>query len=178
MKNEKFIRFLIERTIRNYLKEEGIQTPIITPIASFEDDPINFILKSYPTLEETLIMLLSKVYKDYITGIYITAPKPTTFKIVLHNGQEFLLTYLGKAYEATVVARRYYLMTIGDKEKAIKAIRGLLQLGRPLNIEGPGEEIAASTGTEQPAASAEQPAEGGGGEEKAPGQAEEEKTES
>ena len=175
MKNERYIRLLIERTIRNYLKELDEIPAKVAPVPTFEEDPINFILKSYPSLEQTLVMLLSKAYKDYITGIYITAPKPTTFKIVLHNGQEFLLTYLGRAYEATVMARRYYLLTIGDKEKAIKAIRGLLQLGRPLNTQGPGEEMTTSTGTEQPAA--EQPA-GGGGEEKAPGQEEEEKTES
>lgn len=172
MKNKAILKYLIEQEVRAYLKEQGVNIP--TP--TFEEDPINFILKSYPSLEETLVMLLSSVYKDYIIGIYITAPKPTTFKVVLHNGQEFLLTYLGKAYEATVLARRYYLMTIGDKEKAIKSIRNLLQLGRPLNTKGPGEEMQASTGTETPSE--------GGGETPAPpakaggGSPEEEKTES
>ncbi len=177
MKNKAVLRYLIEQEVRKFLREQDEVVNKITPIPSFEEDPISFILQSYPTLEQTLVMLMSRAYKDYITGIYITAPKPTTFKIVLHNGQEFLLTYLGKAYEATVLARRYYLMTIGDKEKATMAIRNLLQLGRPINTQGPGEETTANAGTEQP------PAEGGAEETPATtspegGSPEEEKTES
>lgn len=174
MKNRDILKYLIEHQVRKFLKEQDEIPAALT----FEDDPVNFILKSYPSLEQNLILLLSNAFKDYITGIYITAPKPTTFKIVLHNGQEFLLTYLGRAYEATILARRYYLLTIGDKEKAIKAVRNLLQLGKPMNIQGPGEELEANAGTEQ------QPAEGGAGEAPAEttppegGSPEEEKTES
>ena len=110
-------------------------------VKSFEDDPINFILQKYPTLKATLEMLMTPAFKDYITGIYITAPKPTTFKIVLHNGQYFLLTFLGKAYEATVGGKKFYLQTIGERERCINAIARLLQTGNPIETKGPeGEE--------------------------------------
>lgn len=105
-------------------------------VQSFEDDPINFLLTKYPTLEKTLAMLMTPAYKDYITGIYITAPKPTTFKIVLHNGQYFLLTFLGKAYEATVAGKRFYLQTVGERERATNAVARLLQLGNPIETKG------------------------------------------
>jgi hypothetical protein len=171
MNKKQYLKHLIEREIRALIKEE-----VEARVSTFEEDPLNYILKSYPSLEATLIMLMSKGYKDIITGIYILAYKPTTFKVVLHNGQEFVLTYLGRAYEATVQARRYYLMTIGEKESAIMAIRDLLLLGAPLNAKGPGEELSSTTGTE------ETPQEGGeaqaGAEEKSPSQEEEEKTES
>lgn len=114
-------------------------------VKSFEDDPINFILQKYPTLKKTLEMLMTPAYKDYITGIYILAPKPTTFKIVLHNGQYFLLTFLGKAYESTVAGKKFYLQTIGERERCINAIARLLQVGNPIETKGPeGEEQTAT----------------------------------
>ena len=113
-------------------------------VKSFEDDPINFILQKYPTLRKTLEMLMSPAYKDYITGIYIIAPKPTTFRIVLHNGQSFMLTFLGKAYEATVAGKKFYLQTIGERERATNAIARLLAVGNPIETKGPeGEEQVA-----------------------------------
>lgn len=119
-------------------------------VQSFEDDPINFLLDKYPTLKKTLEMLMTPAYKDYITGIYITAPKPTTFKIVLHNGQYFLLTFLGKAYEATVAGKKFYLQTVGERERATNAVARLLQLGNPIETEGAeGEEKVAGEEPEE-----------------------------
>jgi hypothetical protein len=113
-------------------------------VKSFEDDPINFILQKYPTLRKTLEMLMSPAFKDYITGIYIVAPKPTTFKIVLHNGQTFMLTFLGKAYEATVAGKKFYLQTIGERERCTNAIARILSVGNPIETKGPeGEEQVA-----------------------------------
>ena len=118
-------------------------------VQSFEDDPINFLLMKYPTLKATLEMLMTPTYKDYITGIYILAPKPTTFKIVLHNGQFFTLTFLGKVYEATVAGKKFYLQTIGERERAVNAIARLLSMGNPVKTQGAeGEEQTASEGEE------------------------------
>jgi hypothetical protein len=124
-------------------------------VQSFEENPIAFILAKYPTLNKTLEMLMTPAFKDYVTGIYIIAPKPTTFKIVLHNDQEFLLTFLGKAYEATVAGKKFYLQTIGEKERAINAIAKLLTIGNPIETKGPeGEEK-----TSEPEESKEEPTE-------------------
>ena len=134
-------RELIKRLILNEVErmEPNVQ--------SFEDDPINFILRKYPTLEKTLQMLMSAAYKDYITGIYIISPKPTTFKIVLHNDQEFTLTFLGKAYEAKVAGKKFYLQTIGERERCMNAISRLLALGNPISTKGAeGEEQTADGG--------------------------------
>lgn len=175
MTNKQLLKYLIEQEVgkyltRRYLKEEeGESSGMPTPVRSFEEDPINYLLATYPSLKETLVLLLTKAFKDYITGIYIIAPKPTTFKIVLHNGQSFSLTYLGRAYEAKVLAKRYYLLTIGDKERAIKAIAGLLELGQPIGTEGPGAPVTAAPAAEEQPAQPEAAPEGG---------AEEEKTES
>ena len=141
MTNRDIIKKLILREVERM--EPNVQ--------SFEDDPINFLLAKYPTLQKTLEMLMSPAYKDYITGIYITAPKPTTFKIVLHNGQYFLLTFLGKAYEATIAGKKFYLQTVGERERATNAVARLLQLGNPIETEGAegSEKIAGEEPKEE-----------------------------
>lgn len=127
-------------------------------VQSFEDNPIDFLLLKYPSMRQTLEMLMSNAYKDYITGIYIIAPKPTTFKVVLHNDQFFLLTFMGKVYEANVAGKKFYLQTIGEKERCMEAISRLLSLGNPIKTKGPegGEEAAEAEpeGEEETAASA------------------------
>ena len=166
MKSIKLLKFIVEQEVRRILKEqEESSTTKLAPVRSFEEDPVNYILDKYPSLKGTLQLLLTDAFKDYITGIYIIAPKPTTFKIVLHNGQFFYLTFLGKAYEAKVLGKRYYLMTIGDKERAVQAIAGLLELGQPISTQGPEQETTSNEDVTQ------------GAEEKTPSQEEEEKTE-
>jgi hypothetical protein len=183
MQTKQVLKYLIEQEVRKYLREgEDTATPgPLKPARSFEEDPVQFILSKYPSLRETLAMLLTNDYPDYITGVYVIAPKPTTFKIVLHNGQFFYLRYLGRSYEAKIEAKRYYLLTLGERQRATLAIAHLLELGAPTNIEGPEKEVAHN----------ETPAEVGGGSpsspsgqpeppqpETPPSQAEEEKTES
>jgi len=143
MTNKDIVRKLILREVERM--EPNIQ--------SFEDNPIQFLLNKYPTMRKTLEMLMTSAYKDYITGIYIVAPKPTTFKVVLHNDQSFLLTYLGKVYEATVAGKKFYLQTIGEKERCMEAIARLLTLGNPIHNKGPkeGEQSADGTEPEAPA---------------------------
>lgn len=147
MTNKDIVRKIVLKEIEKM--ELGVQ--------SFEDNPIEFLLQKYPTMRETLEMLMSSAYKDYITGIYIVAPKPTTFKIVLHNDQDFYLTYMGKAYEANVSGKKFYLQTIGEKERCMEAISRLLTLGNPIHNKGPedGEEAADAEPTSEEAGATE-----------------------
>lgn len=153
--NQDFLKKLVREVVvdmvnqkkKPMFKEEGnepeeieIETPKDREQASFEEDPINYILKKYPSLVATLTMLMTKDFKDYITGIYIVAPKPTTFRIVLHNGQQFTLAFMGKAYSAKVEGKKYFLLTIGEKERAIIAIARLLETGSPITTKGPEVE--------------------------------------
>ena len=118
--------------------------------STFEDDPMQFILKKYAGLKNTLEYLMTPSFEEYITGIYVVAPKPTTFKVVLHNGQFFFLQFMGKAYEATVEGRKYYLMSIGEKERCMIAISRLLRYGNPLKTKGPDGAEQATRDSEGP----------------------------
>ena len=116
---------------------------------SFEEDPMGFILKKYHSLNELMEELMTPAFKEYVDGIFLMAPKPTTFKVLLHNGQYFFLTFLGAphnetkgeekdgVYEATIQGKRYYLAGIGEKERCMMAIARLLRFGTPLKTKGP-----------------------------------------
>ena len=122
--------------------------------STFEDDPMQFILRKYAGLKKTLEYLMTPSFEEYVTGIYVVAPKPTTFKIVLHNGQFFFLQFMGKAYEATVQGKKYYLMAIGEKERCMVAISRLLRFGNPLKTQGPEGAEKATRDQEGPDAEA------------------------
>jgi hypothetical protein len=108
----------------------------------FEDDPMGFILKKYPGLNTVMEYMMTKDFREFVDAIFVVAPKPTTFKVLLHNGQYFFLQFMGKAYQATVLGKNYYLMSIGEKERCMLAIARLLRYGPPLKTKGPesGEE--------------------------------------
>lgn len=118
-------------------------------VPTFEEDPIGYILYSYPTLKESLQTLLTNNFLDYVTGIYVIAPIPTTFKVILHNNQFFYMIYMGKTWVAKVSGKKYYLLNIGERGRAIDAIARLLMMGSPLGVE-PGEEAAENQTTEMP----------------------------
>jgi len=124
----------IKKELKKILKEQKEET------LTFEKDPLEYIIQRYPSLDATLIDLMTEGYREYITGIYTMSPKPTTFKILLHNGQFFYLTYTPKAYIAKVAGKSYHLMSLKDEEYAIKAISRLLMMGVPPAAQGPGEE--------------------------------------
>ena len=131
-----------EMTKQQIIKEEleNIIQQNKQEVLTFENNPLEYILKKYPSLNETLIDLLTKEFRDYITGIFILAPKPTIFKILLHNGQFFYLTYTTQGYTAKVSGKQYSLMNLKEQEYAIKSISNLLLLGLPPSAQGPTEE--------------------------------------
>jgi hypothetical protein len=143
------------------LKEEEVvdQLPQDTvpeqPEITYESNPLEFMLQKYPTLTETLVKLLTEDFRNYITGVYIMAPKPTIFKIVLHNNRSFYLTYMGKCYEAKVSGKKFWLLKVSELETATIEIANLLMLGTPPTTQGPETEMAA-TPEETPAETPEE----------------------
>jgi hypothetical protein len=133
--------------------EEEIEVEEPTPVEdpkspTFEDDPLEYILFKYPTLTKTLEDLLSKDFRDYITGVYVIAPVPTTFKVVLHNNQSFYLIYMGRSWVAKVSGKKYYLLNLGEEERAKVAISNLLMMGKVKeDIQGP-DQVSTESGDE------------------------------
>ena len=155
---EEFIQ-LLEQEVEDFIQTQAEK------IVSFEDDPKAYILQKYPSLKGTLQDLMTTSFDEYITGIYVMAPKPTTFKILLHNGQQFFLIYAKDSYIAKIQGKKYYLLNLGEEEYAIKAIADLLTMGMPPGAKGPdGEEENDTTAGSDDTPDAE-PADDAGGDE-------------
>jgi len=73
MKKSEFIQ-LLEQEVEDFIQTQADK------IVSFEDDPKEYILQKYPSLKDTLIDLMTESFDEYITGIYVMAPKPTNLK--------------------------------------------------------------------------------------------------
>jgi hypothetical protein len=68
-----------------------------------------------------------------------------------------MLTFLGKAYEATVAGKKFYLQTVGERERCMNAISRILDLDNPIETKGPEGEEQAADGEEGGASAASAP---------------------
>jgi hypothetical protein len=128
------------KELRKLIREEIEDLRNSEPL-TFEGNPLEFILQKYSSLNDTMIDLLTPSFRDYLTGIFIVAPKPTTFRILLHNNQEFYLIYAPDGYVAKISGKKYDLRNLSEEEYAINSIAQLLELGMPPAAEGPNSEI-------------------------------------
>jgi hypothetical protein len=137
MKDLEILKRLLQEVEEDQIEDQDQEEETPKP-GSFEEDPMSFILKKYSSLNEIMTELMTKDFKEFVDGIFIMAPKPTTFKVQLHNGQNFFLTFMkDDIYEATIQGKRYYLAGIGEKERCMMAIARLLRFGTPLKTKGP-----------------------------------------
>ena len=118
------------------------------------DAPKFPVLEKFPELKEIIIDLLTNQYEIFITDIQWVAPKPTTFRIVLGNGENFMLTYSPRSWVAQVEGKKYYLLNINEEESATEAIARMLAYG--MTEEKPeagaeGGKTPTKTSTETPA---------------------------
>ena len=97
------------------------------------------VLTKFPTLKATIVTLLTDHYEDFIKDIWWVAPRPTTFKVILANGQFFYLTYTERSWIAKVEGKKYYLSNISEEENASNAIARILMYGG-VEKEEPKEE--------------------------------------
>ena len=102
-----------------------IEDPEIEPLATD-----HYLMQKFPSLREVIVNLLTNQYNDFVEDIEWVAPRPTTFRVVLKNGESFYLIYTGKSYIATVEGKKYYLLNIGEDERAAQSIARLLRLGK------------------------------------------------
>lgn len=110
------------------------------------------ILGKFPTVKETLVKLFTSEYDEFVEDVKWTVPKPSTFKIVLKNGQSLDLKWMGKGFEATIEGKRYFINNVSQYQQALDALGRILRDGPITQGEEPGGEDFAA-----------EPAAGGGG---------------
>ncbi len=110
------------------------------------------ILGKFPTVKKTLVKLFTSEYDEFVEDVKWTVPKPSTFKVVLKNGQALDLRWSGKGFEATIEGKGYFLNNVTQYQQALDAVGRILRDGPISQGEEPGGEDFAA-----------EPAAGGGG---------------
>ena len=106
-----------------------------TDDSSYQGDtesPMNVMLARFPQLRQALEKLLTMQFRIFVNDIQWVAPKPTTFKVILPNGQYFTLIWNTEDFIAKVAGMKYDMLTLKERERATKAVSNLLQIG-PIN---------------------------------------------
>ena len=114
------------------------------------------VLIKFPKLKDVIVDLLTDQYEVFMKAIEWVAPRPTTFRIVLGNDENFMLIYTERSWIAQVEGKKYYLLNLSEEEMAAESISRLLAYGAPAPAEGEApaegtEEAPAETPAEAPA---------------------------
>ena len=86
-------------------------------------------IQKFPALKEIIINLLTNEFDSFVESVDWVAPRPTTFRINVLNGENFLLMYTIKSWIATVLGKKYYLLNLDEEERCALAINRLLRVG-------------------------------------------------
>ena len=104
--------------------------------------------KSYPVPLELIDVMKDELemrpLKRYVNNIKAVNSIPPSYKIFLHNGQDFDIIYLGDQlnnFKVRISDKEYDLLVMDDKNLAINALNRLLTAPLPPNFgDSDGEE--------------------------------------
>jgi len=110
------------------------------------EDATDTILAKFPTVKQALIKLQTEDFKEFVESIDWISPRPTSFRVNLKNGQDYILKWTGKTFEAQILGKKYLLSNIADYQQALDK---LAILYKEAPMKGAGEdagEFDADTG--------------------------------
>lgn len=144
----------LKNRIRGLVKQV-YSTYTITPEEAVQYDE----LTKFPELKSVIVDLLTSGYDNFLESIDWVAPRPTTFRINLKNGQNFYLIYGKRSWVAQIEGKKYYLRNLPEEERAAESIAQILRYGvkeeaagAEPGFEPPAEETPAETPAETPPA--------------------------
>ena len=119
------IKRLVKDIIQNKSQESTPEEklPLKTQISKFD------LLVKFPELITVLAELMTNDFELFLKDIFWVAPKPTTFKIMLINGQHFFLIYSERSWIAQIEGKKYYLLELRENELASEAVSRILKYG-------------------------------------------------
>lgn len=104
------------------------------------ESPMNIILQKFPEIRKTLEKLLSPQFEIFVDDVQWVSPKPSTFKVILPNGQFFNLIWIGNNFLIKVSGIKYNIIVLQEYQRAVRAISELLQYG-PINVNLSPEDL-------------------------------------
>ena len=144
MNKQLILEKYIKVAVRKALKEQEEQQK--------KAEKAMYMVYRFPGLKKLMEDLMSPAFGRYVNGINIVAPKPTTFKVDLTNGQDFSIKYIGKGnFTVKIAGKKYDPLNIGELERASQGIADLLELNYAPK-EGEALTGGAGGGEEQPGA--------------------------
>lgn len=149
--------------LRDIIVEAYVEVLRETPEVPVLKTSTQEILGKFPTVKKTLIKLMTHEFDEFVEDVKWVAPKPSTFTVVLKNGQTFNLKWEGKDFDANIQGKNYYLGAVPTYQQAVDSLNRILINGPITQGEEPGAE---QFGGETPGA---EPAAGGGGAGEFPG---------
>ena len=86
-------------------------------------------LTKFPELKLIIVDLLTPEFDKFLQSIDWVAPRPTTFRINLLNGQNFYLIFTDRSWVAQVEGKKYYLLNLDEEIRAAESIARILRYG-------------------------------------------------
>ena len=147
----------LKEKIKNLAKQVySKDTPVNLDASSSVDLDIGEtfpVLGKFPNLKRVIVDLFTEQYELFIEDIQWVAPKPTTFRIILANGESFFLHYTPRSWVATVEGKKYYLASLGEEQQTVQTLARILSYGQKAETDS---ETSTEVSAEEPAA--EEPA--------------------
>jgi hypothetical protein len=107
--------------------------------------------KSYPVPLELMDLMKGELkmspLKRYVNNIKAVNSIPPSYKVFLHNGQDFDIIYLGDQennFKVRIADKEYDLLIMDDKSLAIRALNRLLTAPLPPNFGGDDDSEESS----------------------------------
>ena len=103
------------------------------------EDATDTMIQKFPTLKATLIKLQTEDFKEFVESIDWISPRPTSFRVNLANGQDYILKWTGTGFEAQIMGKRFYIDKINDYQQALDKLAILYKEGPFKSSEEPAE---------------------------------------
>ena len=97
-------------------------------------------LVKFPELKAVIVNLMTTDFDKFLESVDWVAPRPSTFRVNLLNGENFVLFYDPRSWIAQVEGKKYYLLNLDEEEMAAKAVSRILTYGGKTE-KGDGAEV-------------------------------------
>jgi len=115
------------------------------PAETVLEDATDQILGKFPTVKAAIIKLQTEDFKEFVESVDWISPRPSSFRVNLKNGQEYILKWTGKTFEAQILGKKYLLSNIADYQQALDKL-AILYKEAPMTGAGEGEPADTDTG--------------------------------
>ena len=141
---------LLKESMLDELQEDEEPTPeeepdTEAPEETVLEDATDAILGKFPTVKAAIVKLQTEDFKEFVESIDWISPRPSSFRVNLKNGQDYILKWNGKTFEAQILGKRYVLSNIAEYQQALDKL-AILYKEAPMSGAGDGEPADTDTG--------------------------------